>query len=98
MKLYPINLNKKKKKKKEKRKKEVLCLKPFFLVVNSYVVLFWDFMIWAIRQELAAKRDGRDGLLAIKAEVVEDNMDVMVNGVVVELGDSEANGKFRLLI
>ena len=55
-------------------------------------------MIWAIRQELAAKRDGRDGLLAIKAEVVEDNMDVMVNGVVVELGDSEANGKFRLLI
>ena len=55
-------------------------------------------MIWAIRQEVAAKRDDRDRLLAIKAEVVEDNMDVMVNGVVVELGDSEANGKFRLLI
>ena len=55
-------------------------------------------MIWAIRQELAAKKDGRDGLLAIEAEVVEDNMDVMVNAVVVELGDSEADGKFRLLI
>ena len=38
-------------------------------------------------QELAADKDGRDGLLAIRAEVIEHGLDVVAGGVFIELDD-----------
>lgn len=44
-------------------------------------------------QELASDEDGRDGLLAIRAEVIEHSLDVVAGGMFIELDDGGSHAK-----
>lgn len=44
-------------------------------------------------QELAADEDGRNGLLAIRQEVIEHGLDVVAGGVLIELDDGGSHAE-----